>query len=1748
MLTSPFARKVARFGYASRLLALCSLSLLLCAVLLPHASQGMRPPPPPQEEIPAESAPIRNKTIDAQTAFVPGEILVRFRAGVGAKKDARASSLTLSAAGGREIPARVERLDEVELVAGLRLARVAPAETLPALAAFRARGDVLYAEPNYRRYRTAVPDDPRYTELWGLHNTGQSSGLAGADIKAEQAWNTTTGSRDFVVAVIDEGIDVSHQDLAANIWRNPAEIPSNGRDDDGNGFVDDYHGYDFFHNDASVYDGPGTNTDNSTVDRHGTHVAGTIGAVGNNGTGVSGVNWQTSLMSLKFLGPEDGSSADAIRAYSYARMMRERWHSTGGAQGANIRVTNNSYGGGGFSQAEVDGIRALNDAGILFVAAAGNEAEDSDIMPGFPASYDLPNVVSVAALDRSNNLSTFSNRGARTVHLAAPGASILSTTPGNTYNYLSGTSMASPHVAGTAALVLAVHPEFSVTRLRAALLFGGEPQAFLDPFTTTGRRLNASGALDNATENDATAPAQLSDLRLAAQTGRFVTLNWTAPGDDGADTGRAALYEIRFTDQTTGASFLLAVQRPGAAGTPQSASVRVPYRHPAGAFSVRVIDNAGNASESSINVSVAEADVNPYTVATESPLPLSTGGERMNLNADDRINFIALPFSFPYYDQFFSNINVSTNGALYFSTSTPRNDAFNLRQALDGRHMIAGLWDDLDLRTCLRGDADVYIVRPPENDRIIFRWQGVRFTSSACPATPTGENPVNFEIELRRDGTVQMRYGENPRISPVVGIGGGDPEGYFISSHSTERDAAPINLTNAPAITYTLRRQPVVADLQLTGTAAPNPILVGENLTYNLGVTNRGPGRAAGVELTHTLTQQATLISCTSTKGACSASSNGKVSVALGLLESGESANITIIVKVAASPTSGPSIINSTTTITSSTSDPDQTNNTYNGFTQVIIPEPPPLPIGTVSTPTFSPDGGNYATTQNVTIKSATADASIANVAAGNRHTVVQLTDGKVYSWGGSSQGQLAFDPLPPGRIGPILFVSTARLINGITGTTALAAGDAHTLALRSDGLVFGWGFNIFQQIGTSKTSNYILSPEPVVGLTGATAIAANGHRSLALRSDGTVWQWGAGAGQDGPFSDGPTAPVSGLANITAIAAGYSHSMAVRNDGTVWTWGNNSDGQLGNGGTHNQSTPGEVGGLNNVATVAGGYGHSLALKRDGTVWAWGRGGGSNASNGLTPAQVNNLSNAVAIAAGFDFSMALKSDGTVWAWGSNSAGQLGNVTLSGGTTPVQVGDLSDVRSISAKAQSAFALKNDSTLWAWGNNGASQLGDGTTAQQNLPVPMTQLTGGVAIHYTTNGVDPTQRDPVIAAGASLAVGRDTILKARAWKQGWTPSGVKTAVYRVSGNPVASTVQFGAVNFTVSEGLARAEIIVTRDGDRTGTAIVEFKTVDDPAAIPCSVSNGAAYARCDYATTVDAIRFQPGESEKRISIPLIADAHAESDEIVQLLLHDSFGATLGAQSRATLTITNDPARTDSPITSSPFFVRMQYLDFLNREPEPDGLVAWLGVLERCPDVNNDPACDRLTVSASFFRSQEFQLKGYFVYLFYKVSLGRLPLYSEIIPDMRGVSGETADEVRAKRTAFADSWAQSAKFTDLYPATLTPAQYVDELLRTAGVTLTGAVTRETLIDDLQAGRRTRAEVLRSIVEHPAVDTREYNGAFVAMQYFGYLRRDPEAQGYRNWLNYLNANPADFRTMVKGFANSTEYRLRFGQP
>jgi subtilisin family serine protease/DNA-binding beta-propeller fold protein YncE len=406
-----------------------------------------------------------------------------------------------------------------------------------AMARCRGNPHVEYAEPNYLLSIERTPDDQSYTDLWGLNNTGQLGGTPGADISAEEAWNVSTGSRSVVVSVIDTGVDYRHPDLEANIFINAGEIPGNGVDDDGNGFVDDLRGWDFSANDDDPLDDNG----------HGSHVAGTIGAVGNNRIGVVGVSWQVSILPMKFLSSSGvGLTSAAIAAIDYSTMM-------------GVDIINASWGGGGFSQALQEAIGAASSVGILFVAAAGNDGSDTDQNPHYPASYDLPGIISVAASTDVDGLASFSSFGAESVDLAAPGSRILSTVRNGLYGVASGTSMAAPHVAGVAALMRAVAPDIGVAEMKQLLISSVDPRPEFAGTTLSGGRLNAFFPL--ATPDDVP-PGSIDDLTVEQTNSNSVGLRWTATGDDGS-SGAATSYDLRFsTAPIDAASFAQATPVP----------------------------------------------------------------------------------------------------------------------------------------------------------------------------------------------------------------------------------------------------------------------------------------------------------------------------------------------------------------------------------------------------------------------------------------------------------------------------------------------------------------------------------------------------------------------------------------------------------------------------------------------------------------------------------------------------------------------------------------------------------------------------------------------------------------------------------------------------------------------------------------------------------------------------------------------------------------------------------------------------------------------------------------------------------------------------------------------------------------------------------------------------------------------------------------------------------------------------------
>ena len=403
---------------------------------------------------------------DSKKAFADGELLVKFKSGVSAQKTLRVNAQT----GARVLEKFADSAwQRIQIPAGLSVEKT--------IEKYKNLAEVETAQPNFYYHLLAAPNDPQFSSMYGLQK-----------ISAPAAWNLTTGSTETVVAVIDTGVKYTHEDLAANIWKNPGEINGNGIDDDANGFVDDYYGYDFFFNDSDPADENG----------HGTHTSGTIGAVGNNALGITGINWNVRLMAIKIY-DSDGlgtTSAMLINAYNYVRMMKSR--------GVNIRVTNNSYGGCdeacNYDQATKDAIDALGDAGVLQVFAAGNDSRNIETTPAFPASYTSPSILSVAASNSTDDRAGFSNFGAVSVDLAAPGSGILSTHPsaGN-YVSFSGTSMAAPHAAGVAALLSTYNPNLSAQSLKATLMNTVDVLTQWNGVVKTGGRLNAANALQNQT-------------------------------------------------------------------------------------------------------------------------------------------------------------------------------------------------------------------------------------------------------------------------------------------------------------------------------------------------------------------------------------------------------------------------------------------------------------------------------------------------------------------------------------------------------------------------------------------------------------------------------------------------------------------------------------------------------------------------------------------------------------------------------------------------------------------------------------------------------------------------------------------------------------------------------------------------------------------------------------------------------------------------------------------------------------------------------------------------------------------------------------------------------------------------------------------------------------------------------------------------------------------------------------------------
>lgn len=464
----------------SRNLILSLAIIATCAIIAASCTKELKDTPTlgqNDQQLP-DGATFGRLTADK---YVPNEILVKFKKGVSESSQGKAFARISGKVSEKVLTKTMQRFGDDE---GFFVVHT-PLAVLDALNKIKGI-EVSYAEPNFIYQHEVTSNDNYFTNgsLWGMYGDASNpSNQYGS--QAAEAWAAGhTGASTVYVGVIDEGAMYNHEDLAGN-FGNPKEIAGNGIDDDHNGYVDDHYGWDFDKNDNTTFDG--------TDDDHGTHVSGTIGARGGNAKGVAGVNWNVTIISAKFLGRRGGTTANAVKAVDYLTDLRTR-------DGLNLVATNNSWGGGGYSQALYDAIERANTANILFIAAAGNDGSNIDASASYPAAYTNDNIISVAAIDKNGGLASFSNYGAKSVDLGAPGVGIYSTLPAksgrnivSSYGSYSGTSMATPHVTGAAALYASTHSGASAAQIKSAILSSVIPTNSLNKKTVTGGRLNVSG-------------------------------------------------------------------------------------------------------------------------------------------------------------------------------------------------------------------------------------------------------------------------------------------------------------------------------------------------------------------------------------------------------------------------------------------------------------------------------------------------------------------------------------------------------------------------------------------------------------------------------------------------------------------------------------------------------------------------------------------------------------------------------------------------------------------------------------------------------------------------------------------------------------------------------------------------------------------------------------------------------------------------------------------------------------------------------------------------------------------------------------------------------------------------------------------------------------------------------------------------------------------------------------------------------
>jgi len=1191
---------------------------------------------------------------------------------------------------------------------------------LAAIEALEQNPLVAYAEPNMILTTFANrPNDPFFQsgQLWGMEI-----------IQAPEAWNITTGSRDVLVGVIDTGIDYNHPDLAANVDRSLSR-----------------------------------NFINAIPNRsHGTAVAGVIGAVGDNEIGVVGVNWKVSMVCLT-VGITDRyiSVGAMVSAILYAEEI-------------GIPILNVSIGGG-FSDALYDAIKGYSG---LVVASAGNNMTNNDITPTYPASFNLENIISVAASNRHDRR-TQTNVGRNTVHLAAPGEAIW-TTSISTFHYGTdtGTSFAAPHVAGVAALLLSYNPNLTTQELRDAILNNVDIFPYWEPITITGGRLNAYRALSSVLMSrnaliaaGANYSLVLGDDNMAWASG----LNNFSQLGGGDTENRSYLATVNGLDDVisvvAGNSHSLALTADGtvwAWGSNTFGELGIGLNaigsyittpQPVTGISGRVISIAAGTQHSLALTADgyvwAWGNNNHGQLDNQIPFP-SANPIRIHIPSLSNVMFIAAGD--------YHNFAVMLDGTVWgwgrndngqVGVGSTTNAITRLTQITEISH-VRSISAGTNHSLAVKIDGSVWAWGNNDNGQFGDNSVGSSRIPVLIDRLPNDIRTIvagdSYSLALKRDGTV-WAWGLNNHGQ--------------LGNNSTTSSPTPVqvnNLTNVTAIAASRGGTHNLA-LQADGTAWA----WGGNTYGQLGdgsITQRlipVQMRAKGIA---------------------------------GVILSDYALTLTAGTSITLTATVIPSFAMNRNVIWSS-SDANVATVDENGVVTAITHGTAIITVTTVE--------GDFSADCMVTVVIAPL---ITSIAAGYAHSLVIDETGMVWSAGRNDFGQLGNQSQE--------YSSLLMPVSYLSNVVSVAAGNTHSLALTVDGEVWAWGSNTFGElgIGLNAIGSYITTPQPVTRIPGRViSIAAGAHHSLALTADGRIWAWGSSehgqVGFDGTNED-ILSPVWlqnwFMCGVTFVAAGAYHSFAIDESGTIWAWGKNDYGQLGLG--HNQDyifSPVMAHQLLDIRAIAGGTNHSLALRSDGSVWAWGNNdygqlGNNRTEPSLVPVPVIGLTSGIrAIAAGDSYSLALASDGTIWAWGKNDNGQLGDGDFESRRipTPVILDNLINATAIAVSRSGAhsLALKYDGTPWAWGNEDYGQLGTGNVGGW-LPFPSRM--------FTFMATEITLSDSALILEENmtqtLLATVTPVFSIQRYMLGWHSSDIGVAT--VNSNGVVTAVSPGTATITVTNG----------------------------------------------------------------------------------------------------------------------------------------------------------------------------------------------------------------------------------------------------------------------------------------------------------------------------------------------------------